>query len=44
MNTLENPDSGFIPNMKIKVLMIPPEHRVKIKPILNALQCTKRDL
>jgi len=44
MNTLENPDTGLIPNMKIKVLMIPPEHRVKIKPILNALQCIKRDL
>jgi hypothetical protein len=44
MNTLENQDTGLIPNMKIKVLMIPPDHRVKIKPILNALQCIKLDL
>jgi Fe-S-cluster containining protein len=38
MNTLENPDTGLILNLKITVLMIPPEHRVKIKPILSALQ------
>jgi hypothetical protein len=43
-NTLNNPDTGLIPNLKITVLMIPPEHRVKIKPILNALQNIKPDL
>jgi len=43
-NTLNNSDIGLIPNLKITVLMIPPEHRVKIKPILNALQRIKRDL
>jgi Fe-S-cluster containining protein len=37
-NTLDNPDAGLIPNLKISVLMIPPEHRVEINPILNALQ------
>ena len=37
-NTLDNPDTGLIPNLKITVLMIPPEHRVKIKPILKDLQ------
>ncbi len=37
-NTLNNSDIGLIPNLKITVLMIPPEHRVKIKPILNDLQ------
>jgi len=36
-NTLDHPDTGLIPNLKITVLMIPPEHRVKIQPILNAL-------
>ena len=44
MNTLENPDADIIPNLKIKVLMIPPEHRIKIKPILNTLQSIQRDL
>ncbi len=43
-NTLNNPDTGLIPNLKITVLMIPPEHRVEIKPILNALQNIKPDL
>ena len=37
-NTLNNSDIGLIPNLKITVLMIPPEHRVKIKPILKDLQ------
>ncbi len=43
-NTLNNSDTGLIPNLKITVLMIPPEHRVKIKPILKALQNIKPDL
>ena len=38
IDTLENPDAILIPNMRIKVLMIPPEHRVKIMPILKDLQ------
>ena len=38
IDTLENPDAVLIPNMRIKVLMIPPEHRVKIMPILKDLQ------
>lgn len=37
-NTLDKPDTGLIPNLNITVLMIPPEHRVKIKPILKDLQ------
>ena len=37
-NTLNHPDSGLIPNLKITVLMIPPEHRIKIQPILKNLQ------
>jgi hypothetical protein len=37
-NTLDYPDTGLISNLKITVLMIPPEHRVKIRPILNALK------
>jgi hypothetical protein len=37
-NTLYPPDTGLIPNLHITVLMIPPEHRIKIKPMLNELQ------
>jgi Fe-S-cluster containining protein len=37
-NTMDHPGTGLIPNLKITVLMIPPEHRVEITPILNALQ------
>jgi len=37
-NTLDPPGTGLIPNQKITVLMIPPEHRVEITPILKALQ------
>ena len=36
--TLKNTDSGLISNMPIKILIIPPEHRIKIKPILSALE------
>ena len=43
-NTLNNSDIGLIPNLKITVLMIPPEHQLEIKPILNALQNIKPDL
>ena len=34
---LINPAAGFIANQPINVLMVPPEHRIKVKPILNAL-------
>jgi hypothetical protein len=37
-NTLNHPGAGLIPNLNITVLMIPPEHRVKIKPMLKELQ------
>ena len=38
MNRLKNPYAGLVPNLPIKVLMIPPEHRIQIQSILNALQ------
>lgn len=34
---LKNSDTLLISNLPIKVLMIPPEHRIQIQPILNAL-------
>ncbi len=37
-NVLNAPDNGLISNQPLNVLLIPPEHRVKIKPILQALQ------
>ena len=37
MNTLKHPGPGFISNLQIPVLMIPPEHRAEIKPLLDAL-------
>jgi len=37
-STLKNTKSGLISNIPIKVLIIPPEHRIKIKPILRALE------
>ena len=37
MNTLNYPGADLVPNLKIKVLMVPPEHRMKIKPVLDAL-------
>ena len=43
-NTLNHQDTALIPNLKISVLMIPPEHRVKITPIFKALQNIKPDL
>ena len=41
MNTLKHPGTGFISNLQITVLMIPLEHRVKIKPLLDALMGIK---
>jgi len=34
---LKNSDTLLISNLPIKVLMVPPEHRTQIQPILNAL-------
>lgn len=33
--------ADFVPNLKIKVLMVPPEHRMKVKPVLDALLSIK---
>ena len=38
LNTLKDTNAGLISNLPIKVLLIPPEHRLKIKPILKAIQ------
>ena len=35
---LQSPPANLIANRPIKVLMIPPEHRAELQPILNALQ------
>lgn len=37
-NHMPNPPVNLIANRPIKVLMIPPEHRAGLQPILNALQ------
>ena len=37
-NALHHTETGLIPNLDIPVLMIPPEHRTKIKPMLKELQ------
>ena len=37
MNTLNHPGPDLVPNLKIKVLMVPPEHRIKVKPVIDAL-------
>jgi Fe-S-cluster containining protein len=36
-NILKHPGADFVSNLKIKVLMVPREHRVKVKPVLEAL-------
>lgn len=36
-NILKHPGTDFVSNLKIKVLMVPPEHRKKIKPVIDAL-------
>jgi len=40
-NILKHPGADFVSNLKIKVLMVPPEHRVKVKPVLDALLSIK---
>jgi Fe-S-cluster containining protein len=37
LNALNHPGAGFVSNFKINVLMIPPEHRMKVKPVLEEL-------
>lgn len=39
--TLIDAEKGLIPNQSIKILMIPPEHRIRIQPILKSLQKIK---
>lgn len=41
---LINPEAGFIANQPTNVLMVPPEHRIKVKPILNALHGINMDI
>jgi Fe-S-cluster containining protein len=41
MNALNHPGAGFVHNLMIKVLIVPPEHRMKIKPVLEALLSIK---
>ena len=41
MNILTHRGADFVPNLKIKVLMVPPEHRMKVKPLLDALLSIK---
>ncbi len=36
-NISNPPDADFVSNRKIKVLMVPPEHRKKVAPIIDAL-------
>jgi Fe-S-cluster containining protein len=37
MNALRHPGAGFVSNIKINVLMIPHEHRMTVKPVLDEL-------
>jgi hypothetical protein len=37
VNTLNHPGADFVSNFKITVLMVPPEHRMKVEPILDEL-------
>jgi Fe-S-cluster containining protein len=43
-NTLKHPGTDFVSNLKIKVLMVPPEHRKKVKPVLDELFSLLRPL
>ncbi len=40
-NILTYSGADFVSNLKIKVLMVPPEHRMKVKPVLDALLSIK---
>ncbi len=37
MNTFSHPGVDFVSNLKIKVLMVPPEHRMNVQPVMDAL-------
>jgi len=37
MNILNYRGADLVPNLKIKILMVPPEHRMKVKPLFDAL-------
>lgn len=37
MNTLNHPSADLVSNLKIEILMVPPEHRVKVKPVVDTL-------
>ncbi|MCP4112101.1 MAG: hypothetical protein GY749_42335 [Desulfobacteraceae bacterium] len=37
---LQNPNNGLIQNYPLKVLMIPPEHRQRIRPVIEAIVAT----
>jgi Fe-S-cluster containining protein len=37
MNILNHPDADLVRNFKIQVLMVPPEQRIKVKPVIDAL-------
>ena len=41
MELLKNSGKDLIKNMPMSILLIPPEHKNKIKPIINSLQTTK---
>jgi Fe-S-cluster containining protein len=43
-NTLKHPGTDFVSNLEIKALMVPPEHREKVKPVLDALFSLLRPL
>jgi hypothetical protein len=40
-NILKHPGTDFVSNIKVKVLMVPPEHREKVQPVLDALLSIK---
>lgn len=41
MKNLTNPAEGLIKNLPMTILLVPPEHKNKIKPIFNSLQAIK---
>ena len=41
MEVLKNSGEGLIKNTPMSILLIPPEHKQRIKPIINSLQTIK---
>ena len=41
IKNLTNPGEGLIKNLPMTLLLVPPEHKIKIKPIINSLQTIK---